>query len=322
MSKDLEKMMPKDIVWEERYRPRTMDELILPTKYKKQLSNEQLRNYLFVGQQGTGKTSTAYVISKKRKVKFIDCSSSRSISTIRDEISAFCAIASVDGVGKKVIILDEIDALPHLAQQALRGTIEKFKSVARFIATCNYPEKILPPVMSRFTVVNFDLQDETDRNEQVGNYARRLKHIVESNGMTFENSQVIATIIKKFYPDMRNLLQTLQDCYDRGVKIITSKDIMSASTTQYDEAFEKIISTSNPVELYKYFSAWKTKENILLNGLQSEFARHIITKHPEKADRLGEVAIVVHRYGVESKHALDLFITMLACVYDLSKTLQ
>lgn len=321
-NKILEKLQPKDIVWEERYRPKNLDELILPSAYKKQLGNGELRNYLLIGTQGTGKTSTAYVLSKGRKTKFIDCSTNRSISMIRDEISSFCAIASIDGHGSKVIILDEIDALKADAQQALRGTIEKFTKVARFIATCNYPEKLLKPVVSRFSVVNFDLLDDEMKKEQLVNYAQRLKLIMNENGMSYSEPQVITAIIKKFYPDMRSLLQTLQDFHSRGVKVISVKDVVNSSNSQFSEAFDMIIKESSPIELYKYFSSWKSKENILLNGIQSEFAKYIVTKYPQHLDKLGTVAVLSHKYGVESHNSLDLFITMLASVYELAKTLK
>lgn len=322
MTQKLETLLPKDIVWEEMYRPKNLDELMLPEKLKLEFKSGELRNYLLVGQQGTGKTSTALVLTKKRKVKFVDCSSNRSISMIRDEISEFCSIASIDGIGHKVIILDEVDALKADSQQALRGTIEKYSSVARFIATCNYPEKILAPVLSRFTIVNFDLPDKKDNHEQVSNYAKRIKFIATEHGMSFANTDVIALILKKFYPDMRNILQTLQDCHSRGIKVITASDIINSSTTQFDEAFEFIFNESNPVELYKYFSAWRTKEHILISGLNSEFARYVMTKHPQKAGSLGEIAVLSHKYGVESKTSLDLFITLLALIYEITKTLK
>ncbi len=318
----LSKKTPSDLVWEQHYRPKTWDELILPTRLKDQLAGGDIRNYLFKGPAGVGKTSTAYVLAKGRKVKFIDCSNDRGINFIKEQINEFCSVASFDGVGMKVIILDEIDALKHDAQQSLRGTIEKFSKIARFIGTCNYPEKIIDAVKSRLAPVDFNLTDNADKQEQITNYVKRLKQILAENGMTIGDNNVLVTIIKKHYPDMRGLLQILQDMHSRGVKVITMKDISSVASDAHSEVYQMLVDESNPVELYKKLSGWRTKEHILISSLQSELTKWLIAKHPDKASRLGEIAILTHKYGVESKNSLDLFITMLALCYEISKLLK
>ena len=144
----------------EKYRPKNLEQLILPERVMAKFKDGITQNMLFAGSPGTGKTSTAKAIVNQFDLPYlyINASTYTSVDVIRTRITDFCSTMSIlDDRNKfKVVILDEVDGVSDQFFKALRATMEQFASNSRFIATCNYINKLPDPILSRFEVINFD----------------------------------------------------------------------------------------------------------------------------------------------------------------------
>ena len=204
-----------EFLWVEKYRPQTIDECILPnaTKrtFKEFIENGDMPNLLLSGTAGTGKTTVAKALCNELgyTTLIVNGSLDRNIDTLRNEIASFASTVSFDG-GKKCIILDEADYLnPQSFQPALRGFIEQFSKNVRFILTCNYKDKIIEPIHSRTTYIDFRT-DKKEMQEMMGGLMTRVLGILSDEKVEVKSPKIVAEVIKKHYPDIRRILNELQ----------------------------------------------------------------------------------------------------------------
>lgn len=319
---------PKNLLWEKYYAPRNINELIIPETFRKEYEGG-LRNYLLSGVAGTGKTSTAKVLTIGYTVKFIDCSVNNNISMIRDEIANFCKIASIDGNSHKAIILDEIDQLDKKKQQALRGTIEQYESVCRFIATCNYPDTIIDPMLSRFFRMDYNLPDKIDRRSQAEAYIKRIKFICKDNGMTIDK-KALFLLLEKHFPDMRKVLQVLQTCHKRGITEITKSElsrVINSNTGRVGNTamFDEFMNAADNLELYRAFAGHAGNEMSVIMSFQKPFIDYL-SSVPEYEQKYGKHFLLLtefaHKYNNEYRDSTDKFITMMAYLSSIKRTLK
>ena len=204
--------MSNDFLWVEKYRPKTIDECILPTDLKNTFSkiveSGELPNMLFTGSAGLGKTTVAKALCNELNLDWILINGSEegNIDTLRGKIKQFASTVSLQG-GYKVVILDEADYLnPQSTQPALRGFIEEFANNCRFILTCNFKNRIIEPLHSRCGVYEFNVGNKADL---CGQFMNRCTEILDGEGVQYQ-PQAIADMIMKFYPDWRRVLNELQ----------------------------------------------------------------------------------------------------------------
>jgi DNA polymerase III delta prime subunit len=204
--------MSNDFLWVEKYRPRTIDECILPAELKNTFSKivetGELPNMLFTGSAGLGKTTVAKALCNELDLDWILINGSEegNIDTLRGKIKQFASTVSLQG-GYKVIILDEADYLnPQSTQPALRGFIEEFANNCRFILTCNFKNRIIEPLHSRCGVYEFNVGNKADL---CGQFMNRCTSILDGEGVQYQ-PQAVADMIMKFYPDWRRVLNELQ----------------------------------------------------------------------------------------------------------------
>jgi len=213
--------MSKDFLWVEKYRPKTIAECILPDSLKDTfnefLKNGDMPNLLLTGSAGTGKTSVAKALCEELgyTTLIINGSMDRNIDTLRNQISTFASTVSFDG-GKKCVILDEADYLnPQSFQPALRGFIEHFSKNVRFILTCNFKDKIIEPIHSRTTLIDFRVGKEV--YHKMGEFMNRTIDILEKEEVRIESKPALAELIKRYFPDMRRTINELQRYAAGGV---------------------------------------------------------------------------------------------------------
>lgn len=202
-------------LWVEKFRPRRIEDCILPSgiksTFQRYVDNRSVPNLLLAGKAGTGKTTIARALCDELDYDYIIINGSnegRLIDTLRNRITQFASSVSM-GSDRKVVIMDEADYIPaDTIQPALRNFIEEFSSNCGFILTCNFKNRLMEPIHSRCSVVDFTFSPE-ETPTLMGQMFKRASFILKTQGITFDRS-VVAALVQKFCPDWRRLLNELQ----------------------------------------------------------------------------------------------------------------
>ena len=205
--------MREDFLWVERYRPRVIEDTVLPDTIKNTFTTlrdkGEIINLLLSGPAGTGKTTVARALCEELGCDYIviNGSETRGIDMVRDQVTSFANTMSTNGK-TKVIILDEADYITPEAQAALRNLIEAFSNNCRFIFTCNFKHKIIEPLHSRCSVIDFSFDKKELPKLQV-QIAKRVFEILTKESVEFSKEAVLE-IVKRFTPDNRRIINELQ----------------------------------------------------------------------------------------------------------------
>ena len=206
-----------DFLWVEQYRPKTIEDCILPEQTKKTflefLKQGEIPNMLLSGTAGTGKTTVARALCEQLNADYIIINGSdegRQIDTLRHKIKNFASTVSFNTESKhKVVIIDEADYMnAESVQPALRNFIETFYKNCRFILTCNYPYKFIEPLRSRFTQIDFKIVNG-QKVKTATSFLNRLGKILDEQEVSYDK-KVLAELIQKHYPDFRKTINELQ----------------------------------------------------------------------------------------------------------------
>lgn len=207
-------MKNDEYLWCEKYRPQTIDDCVLPAELKKTFNEivrgGQLPNLLLAGSAGLGKTTVARALCNALDLDYmlINGSEESGIDVLRNKIKQFASTVSLNG-GYKVVILDEADYLnPQSTMPALRGFIEEFSNNCRFILTCNFKNKIIEPLHSRCSVIEFNTTKKSLAT-LAGDFMKRLMFILDTEGVKY-HEKTLAELIIRYAPDWRRVLNECQ----------------------------------------------------------------------------------------------------------------
>ena len=208
--------MSKEFLWVEKYRPNIIDDCILPQTIKEVfkgfVKQGELPNLLLSGTAGVGKTTIAKALCDEIGASYIIINGSdegRFLDTVRNRVRQFATTVSLtSGASHKVVIIDEADNTTNDVQLSLRTAVEEFHNNCRFIFTCNFINKIIEPLHSRCTVVDFRIKSEQAVKLQ-GEFFNRLKTILSKEDVKFED-KVLAKLVRRYYPDWRRLINECQ----------------------------------------------------------------------------------------------------------------
>ena len=300
-------------LWVEKYRPKTVDECILPTELKKTFSefvkDKHIPNLILSGSAGTGKTTIAKAMVEEigSTWMIINGSEESGIDVLRTKIKNFASTVSLEG-GRKYIILDEADYLnPQSTQPALRGFMEEFHKNCGFILTCNYKNRLIEPLHSRCSNVDFTIRNG-ERIKLAEKFFGRVQDILSQEQIKFE-PKAIAELINKFFPDWRRCLNELQ---------------RYASSGQIDAGILVNLSSENIKELIGFLKA-KEFTNVrkwIVNNLDNDPARIFRTIYNSLYDNLDHstiphAVVIIADYQHKSAFVADQEINMLACMTEL-----
>lgn len=205
--------MREEFLWVEKYRPRTVAETILPdgikATFQQFVDRNEIPNLMLPGGAGTGKTTIARALCEEVGADYIIINGSMNggIDTLRNDIKNFASTVSFSG-GRKIVILDEADYLTPQTQAALRNFMEEFSKNCGFILTCNFKNRIIAPLHSRCSVIDFKIAN-SDKPKLAAQLLKRCEEILAKEGVDYDK-QALAAVIMKFYPDNRRILNELQ----------------------------------------------------------------------------------------------------------------
>lgn len=300
-------------LWTEAYRPQRIDECVLPERIrgfaKDIVAAGQLPHILMSGGPGCGKTTLAKALCNELGLDFllINASENGNIDTLRTTIRSYASTVSFTSE-YKVVILDESDSLSGATMNALRGFLEEFANNCRFILTCNYSNKIIEPLKSRCTNIDFSFtRDEKQR--MLMDFDRRTKEILNIESVEYEKKD-LAQIIIRHFPDFRRVLNELQRFTSSG-----SLDGESSSRTASDSI----------QELYSYLkdpSKWNDMRKWVAQNSDLDFDLVYRALYDKASDHLEPASIpqlVLHiaEYQYRSGFVADKEITLVACLTSL-----
>jgi DNA polymerase III delta prime subunit len=234
--------MNDHILWVEKYRPKKVEDCILPDFIKKTfleyVNKKEIPNLLLSGTAGVGKTTVAKALCNEVGCDFIviNGSDESGIDVLRNKIKNYASSVSLSG-GRKVIIIDEADYLnPNSTQPALRGAIEEFASNCSFIFTCNYKNRIIDPIHSRCTVIDFKINGS--KQKLAAQFFKRVEYILTQENIGYDKN-IIAAVITKHFPDNRRVLNELQRYSVSGV-IVDTGILNNVSDIQIDTLIKSL----------------------------------------------------------------------------------
>lgn len=304
----------------EKLRPKDLKHMILPKRIKSSFEGGLQQNVLLSGSPGSGKTSMAKILMKNNPYLFINVSDESSVDVIRTKINDFCSTVSImDGENHmKIVILDEFDGASEQFYKALRGTIERYAKGTRFVATCNYLNKIPEAIRSRFELYDFDPIDKIEELDIQDQWRERISKIL--NVMEINHSEEnLELFTKKYFPDMRSALNTIQRWSIDGIKDLTEKKIKEV-LWDHEEIFDLIFSKQDPAKNYSFIvGQYSNKVDEVMDCLSKEFIEWIKEKKPEKTNLIPRIIIEVAKYQSMRNTVIDSVTCLLALVFTLQQ---
>ena len=305
--------MQKQYLWVEKYRPQTTKECILPKDIKKTFQDivdtGEMQNLLLSGGAGCGKTTIAKALCNELDCDYImiNCSEDGNIDTLRTKIRNFASTVSISG-GKKVVILDEFDySNAQSTQPALRGFIEEFAGNCRFILTCNFKNRIIEPLHSRCTCVEFRIPN-SEKPNLAGQFLERMKEILGQEQVSYSEA-VLAELIMKHFPDFRRVINELQRYSVAGT-------IDEGILTQLGEVNLKKLVTSMKEKDFTNVRKWVVEN---LDNDQTQIFRKIYDTLYDymTPQSIPQAILVLSEYQYKSAFVADQEINLTACLVEL-----
>lgn len=294
-------------LWSQKYRPRTIADTILPAETKARLQSfvdkGDIPNLMLSGGPGVGKTTAAMAMMNELGCDyiFINGSLDGGIDTLRHKVSNFASTVSFEG-GRKVTLLDEADALTSATQSALRAFIEDMSSNCGFILTCNFKNRLIQPLHSRFSQVSFDISKE-ERPRLAAQFFKRVATILQQEGIEFDK-KVVALIVEKHFPDFRRTLNELQFYASTG-KI--DEGILNNTSDQSVAKLFEILKAKNFAEMRKWCA---DNSDIPSSEIFRKIYEHGVTFI--KPDSLPEFIVQLGEYQFKHAFVADPEINMAA----------
>ena len=305
----------KKFLWVEQYRPQKIDDCILPANIKKAfkgfVEKGEIPNLLLTGTAGVGKTTIAKAVCDEIGASYIVINGSdegRFLDTVRNRVRQFATTVSLtSGAPHKVVIIDEAANTTPDVQLSLRTAVEEFHNNCRFIFTCNFQNKIIEPLHSRCTVVDFRIQKEQQQQLQ-GQFFLRLKQILDDNKVEYQD-KVIVKLIQRYYPDWRRLINEAQRHAATG-KIDT--DILC------DIADVNLSQLMNSLKNKEFSTVRKwvvdnidNDPNIVMRKIYDALYENIKPKY------IPEVVLILAKYQYQIAFVADQEINLLACLTEV-----
>jgi DNA polymerase III delta prime subunit len=300
------------LLWVEKYRPARIEDCILPDAIKETfqefVKRKEIPNLLLSGTAGVGKTTVAKALCNEVGCDYIiiNGSDESGIDVLRNKIKNYASSVSLMG-GRKVVIIDEADYLnPNSTQPALRGAIEEFASNCSFIFTCNFKNRIIDPIHSRCSVVDFKINGS--KAKMASAFFKRCEWILEQEGITYDK-EVVAAVITKHFPDNRRVLNELQRYSVSGS--IDKGMLSSVSDIQLADLLRALKDKD-------FASARKWVTNNLDNDPARIFRKLYDSLYESlKPQSVPQLVLILAKYQYQAAFVADAEINLIACLTEI-----
>ena len=304
-----------DFLWCEKYRPKTIEDCILPEGIKKTFSDflakGEIPNMLLAGPAGCGKTTVAKALCNELGVDFYVINGSdegRFLDTVRNNAKNFASTVSLSSDAKhKVIIIDEADNTTNDVQLLLRAFTEEFSRNCRFIFTCNYKNKIIEPLHSRCAVVEFTIQGK-EKAQLAGSFFKRLQNILDEERVRYD-PKVLAELINKHFPDFRRVLN---ECQRYSVSGEIDSGILASFSDVAVNDLIKHLKDKNFSEVRKWVvSNLDNDSSVILRRVYDSLYESLVPASIPAA------VLVIAKYLYQGSFVADQEINLLACLTEI-----
>lgn len=303
-------------LWIEKYRPKTIEECILVSElkdyFKGLLEEKEIPNLLLSGNAGCGKTTVARALCEEMNAEylFINGSEENGIDVLRSTIKNFAMSVSITSK-IKVVIIDEADYLSPSFQNGFKAFMEEYSSNCRFILTCNNKNKIIKPLHSRLTNVDFKMAND-DKPIIAKQFFKRVLFVLKNEGIE-ANNDIVAAIIQKYFPDFRKTILELQrNCKDG----ILSDKILSNSVDVDIEPLVKILKDKD----WKAMRTWVC-DNISDYDINDLF-RKVYDGLIEHTDQAPHLVVLIGEWQYKSSFMVDQEITFTAFLTEVMANVE
>ena len=300
------------LLWVEKYRPARIEDCILPDGIKETfqefVKRKEIPNLLLSGTAGVGKTTVAKALCNEVGCDYIviNGSDESGIDVLRNKIKNYASSVSLAG-GRKVVIIDEADYLnPNSTQPALRGAIEEFASNCSFIFTCNFKNRIIDPIHSRCSVIDFKINGS--KPKLAAQFFKRVENILSQEGVTYDK-EVVAAVITKHFPDNRRILNELQRYSVAGT--IDKGILASVSDIQLADLLRALKEKD-------FASARKWVTNNLDNDPARIFRKLYDSLYESlKPQSVPQLVLILAKYQYQAAFVADSEINLIACLTEI-----
>mgnify|MGYP003115148695 FL=1 len=304
--------MSRDFLWVEKYRPRTIEDTILPDELKQTfqqfVDQDNIPNLLLSGGPGVGKTTIARAMCEQLDVDYIVINGSMNgnIDTLRTEIKDFASTISFTG-NRKYVILDEADYLnPQSTQPALRNFMEEYSKNCGFILTCNFKNRIIDPLHSRCSVVEFKINGK-DKASMASQLFKRVKAILSDENVSYDQ-KTLAELITLYFPDFRRVINELQRYSATGS--IDSGILANHSSNIQD--LVGILKNKKFVDMRKWIADHKDMDSAQLYRQLYDSASQYV-----KPQSIPQLVVTLADYQYKAAFVADHEINNVACMTEL-----
>ena len=310
--------MSNEFLWVEKYRPKKINDTILPQQLKDTfnaiVNKGELPNMLFTGTAGLGKTTVARALCNSLELDHIVINGSEegNIETLRGKIKQFASTVSLQG-GYKVVILDEADYLnPQSTQPALRGFIEEFSNNCRFILTCNFKNRIIEPLHSRCGVYEFNTTKK-DLAQLAAQFMKRMKFVLEEEGVSYEE-MAIADLIMKFAPDWRRVIN---ECQRYSLSGFIDSNVTKNLTNDNYDGLLKLLKEKD----FKKMRSWvanniDTDASVIFRAIYDRATMNV------KPESLPQLILILADYQYKNSFVADHELNVVACMTEIMANVE